>query len=42
MLEDDAWTDTEDEGEEPLDADAKLELEREEARRACKSAYGVS
>ena len=39
MLEDDAWTDTEDEGEEPLDADAKLELEREEARRACKSAY---
>ena len=39
VLEDDAWTDTEEEGEEPLDADAKLELEREEARRACKSAY---
>jgi len=40
VLEDDAWTDTEEEGEEPLDADAKLELEREEARRACKSAVG--
>lgn len=38
VLEDDAWTDTEDEGEEPLDAAAKRELEKEEARRACKSA----